>query len=121
MKTGIGQIILLIAVIADLVTMILLTVYVSLTGGGEGNLWLILILFAAGVFLYFIGKRFKTRALFEKLSRGTTQIGTRAVFTLILVLVALSESVGAENILGAFLAGTLVSLLAPNQENDSPT
>ncbi|MBU5211751.1 monovalent cation:proton antiporter family protein [Bacillus oleronius] len=116
MKTGIGQIILLIAVIADLVTMILLTVYVSLTGGGEGNLWLILILFAAGVFLYFIGKRFKTRALFEKLSRGTTQIGTRAVFTLILVLVALSESVGAENILGAFLAGTLVSLLAPNQE-----
>lgn len=116
MKTGIGQIILLIAVIADLVTMILLTVYVSLTSGGEGNLWLILILFAAGVFLYFIGKRFKTRALFEKLSRGTTQIGTRAVFTLILVLVALSESVGAENILGAFLAGTLVSLLAPNQE-----
>lgn len=116
MKTAIGQIILLIAVIADLVTMILLTVYVSLTGGGEGNMWLILILFAAGVILYFIAKRFKQKSFFEKLSRGTTQIGTRAVFTLILVLVALSESVGAENILGAFLAGTLVSLLAPNPE-----
>src|SRR5690606_1713218 len=36
--------------------------------------------------------------------------------TLIIVLVALSESVGAENILGAFLAGTLVSLLKPKQE-----
>lgn len=116
MKTAIGQIILLIAVIADLVTMILLTVYVSLTGGGGGNMWLILILFAAGVLLYFIAKRFKKKSFFEKLSRGTTQIGTRAVFTLILVLVALSESVGAENILGAFLAGTLVSLLAPNPE-----
>ncbi|QQZ08199.1 monovalent cation:proton antiporter family protein [Heyndrickxia vini] len=116
MKTAIGQIILLIAVIADLITMILLTVYVSLTGGGEGNMWLILILFAAGVILYFIAKRFKQKSFFEKLSRGTTQIGTRAVFTLILVLVALSESVGAENILGAFLAGTLVSLLAPNPE-----
>ncbi|PAK74403.1 cation:proton antiporter domain-containing protein, partial [Micrococcus luteus] len=44
------------------------------------------------------------------------QIGTRAVFTLILLLVGLSETVGAENILGAFLAGVLVSLLAPNQE-----
>ncbi|MDJ1631956.1 hypothetical protein QNN00_23255 [Bacillus velezensis] len=30
------------------------------------------------------------------------QIGTRAIFTLIIVLVALSESLGAENILGAF-------------------
>ena len=38
------------------------------------------------------------------------------MFTLIIVLVALSETVGAENILGAFLAGVLVSLLAPDQE-----
>jgi monovalent cation:H+ antiporter-2, CPA2 family len=44
------------------------------------------------------------------------QIGTRAVFTLIIVFVGLSESVGAENILGAFLAGALVSLLSPNPD-----
>lgn len=50
------------------------------------------------------------------LSKGTIQIGTRAIFTLIIVLVALSESLGAENILGAFLAGVLVSLLSPNKE-----
>ena len=50
------------------------------------------------------------------MSKGTVQIGTRAVFTLIIVLVGLSETVGAENILGAFLAGVLVSLLSPNQE-----
>ncbi|MBS4172061.1 monovalent cation:proton antiporter family protein [Bacillus sp. FJAT-49736] len=116
MKTAIGQIILLIAVIADLVTMILLAVFVSLSGKGEGNMWLLLILFAGGVLLYFIARRFKKRSLFKKLSTSTVQIGTRAIFTLIIVLVALSESVGAENILGAFLAGTLVSLLAPNQE-----
>lgn len=48
--------------------------------------------------------------------KGTIQIGTRAIFTLIIVLVALSESLGAENILGAFLAGVLVSLLSPNKE-----
>ncbi|MFF2446150.1 monovalent cation:proton antiporter family protein [Neobacillus sp. NPDC058068] len=116
MKTVIGQIILLIAVIADLVTMILMAVFVSLNEPKHGNTWLLLILFAAGIVLYFVGKRFKNRTFIETLSTGTVQIGTRAVFTLIIVLVGLSETLGAENILGAFLAGVLVSLLSPNQE-----
>ncbi|MDN3015058.1 monovalent cation:proton antiporter family protein [Paenibacillus sp. BSR1-1] len=116
MKTVIGQIILLVAVIADLATMILLAIFVSIYEAGHGNTWLLLILFAAGVGLYFIGKRFKNRNFVQALSTGTVQIGTRAVFTLIIVLVGLSETVGAENILGAFLAGVLVSLLSPNQE-----
>ncbi|HWJ79555.1 MAG TPA: cation:proton antiporter [Niallia sp.] len=115
MKSAIGQIILLVAVIADLVTMILLAIFASLKESG-GNTWLLLILFAAGVILYFVGRKFKNRKLMETLSRGTVQIGTRAVFALILFLVALSESVGAEHILGAFLAGVLVSLLSPNEE-----
>ncbi|MDQ1004097.1 CPA2 family monovalent cation:H+ antiporter-2 [Neobacillus niacini] len=116
MKTNIGQIILLVAVVADLVTMILMAVFVSIYDPGQGNTWLLLILFAAGVVLYFVGKVFKNRPLLESLSKGTVQIGTRAVFMLIIVLVGLSETVGAENILGAFLAGVLVSLLSPNQE-----
>jgi CPA2 family monovalent cation:H+ antiporter-2 len=116
MKTVIGQIILLVAVIADLATMILLAIFVSLHESGHGNTWLLLILFAAGVILYFVGRRFKNRSFIEAMSKGTVQIGTRAVFTLIIVLVGLSETVGAENILGAFLAGVLVSLLSPNQE-----
>ncbi|KUP09003.1 sodium:proton antiporter [Bacillus coahuilensis m2-6] len=115
-KSAIGQIILLVAVIADLVTMILLAVFVSFYSEDGGNTWLLLILFGAGILLYFVAKRFKDLPLLKSLSEGTVQIGTRAIFTLIIVLVALSESVGAENILGAFLAGVLVSLLAPNQE-----
>ena len=47
---------------------------------------------------------------------GTTQIGIRAVFALIILLVALAEGVGAEYILGAFLAGVVVSLLNPDEE-----
>ncbi|MEQ2525756.1 sodium:proton antiporter [Robertmurraya yapensis] len=116
MKTNIGQIILLVAVIADLVTMILLAVFVSLYDGGQGNTWLLLILFGAGLILYFVGRRFKGNKLIQNMSTGTIQIGTRAVFTLIILLVGISETVGAENILGAFLAGVLVSLLAPDQE-----
>ncbi|SFL36459.1 monovalent cation:H+ antiporter-2, CPA2 family [Gracilibacillus orientalis] len=116
MQTTVGQTILLIAVIADLVTMILLAVFVSFYGEESGNMWLLLILFGVGVLLYFVGKYFRNQSFIETMSKGTIQIGTRAVFTLIIFLVALSESVGAENILGAFLAGALVSLLAPNQE-----
>ncbi len=115
MKTAIGQIILLVAVIADLVTMILLAVFVSLQEGG-GNTWLLLILFAAGVLIYFLSKQFKNLTYLESMATGTIQIGTRGVFTLIILLVAISETVGAENILGAFLAGALVSLLSPNPE-----
>lgn len=115
MKSVIGQIILLVAVIADLVTMILLAIFASIHESG-GNNWLLLILFVAGLILYFVGRRIKNNKLMDTLSRGTVQIGTRAVFALIIFLVALSESVGAEHILGAFLAGVLVSLLSPNEE-----
>ena len=115
MKTVIGQIILLVAVIADLVTMILLAVFASMHETG-GNTWLLFILFAAGLILYFVGRKIKNNKIMDTLSRGTVQIGTRAVFALIIFLVALSESVGAEHILGAFLAGVLVSLLSPNEE-----
>ncbi|SDC79582.1 monovalent cation:H+ antiporter-2, CPA2 family [Terribacillus halophilus] len=116
MKSTFGQTILMIAVIADLATMILLAVFASIYGDEGGNMWLLLILFGVGVLLYLVGKIFQKRSFIETMSKGTIQIGTRAVFTLIIVLVAVSESVGAENILGAFLAGTLVSLLSPNQE-----
>ncbi|PLR68981.1 sodium:proton antiporter [Bacillus sp. UMB0893] len=116
MKSNIGQIILLVAVIADLVTMILLAVFASIYGGENTNTWLLLLLFGAGVCLYFLGKTFQSRSFIETMSKGTIQIGTRAIFTLIIVLVALSETIGAENILGAFLAGVLVSLLSPNKE-----
>ncbi len=116
MKTSIGQTILLVAVIADLATMILLAVFVSLYGEDGGNTWLLLVLFGAGVLLYFVGKQFRHQSYLETMAKGTIHIDTRAVFTLIIVLVALSETVGAENILGAFLAGTLVSLLSPDPE-----
>ncbi|WP_242321327.1 monovalent cation:proton antiporter family protein [Bacillus cereus group sp. BfR-BA-01312] len=116
-KTAIGQIILLVAVIADLVTMILLAVFVGLNSESGQSMWLLLLLlFGAGIVIYFIAKRFKNIPYLDSLKAGSVQIDTRAVFALILILVGLSESVGAENILGAFLAGVLVSLLSPNED-----
>ncbi|MCQ1123552.1 monovalent cation:proton antiporter family protein [Staphylococcus aureus] len=116
MRTTIGQFILLVAVLADLVTMILLTVYGAINGQGGSTIWLIGILVVFTAISYILGVQFKRMSFLQKLMDGTTQIGIRAVFALIILLVALVEGVGAENILGAFLAGVVVSLLNPDEE-----
>ncbi|MGR0298907.1 cation:proton antiporter domain-containing protein [Staphylococcus aureus] len=116
MRTTIGQFILLVAVLADLVTMILLTVYGAINGQGGSTIWLIGILVVFTAISYILGVQFKRMSFLQKLMDGTTQIGIRAVFVLIILLVALAEGVGAENILGAFLAGVVVSLLNPDEE-----
>ncbi|CAC7893705.1 Na+/H+ antiporter-like protein [Staphylococcus aureus] len=116
MRTTIGQFILLVAVLADLVTMILLTVYGAINGQGGSTIWLIGILVVFTAISYILGVQFKRISFLQKLMDGTTQIGIRAVFALIILLVALAEGVGAENILGAFLAGVVVSLLNPDEE-----
>ncbi|HCY0749290.1 TPA: monovalent cation:proton antiporter family protein [Staphylococcus aureus] len=116
MRTTIGQFILLVAVLADLVTMILLTVYGAINGQGGSTIWLIGILVVFTAISYILGVQFKRMSFLQKLMDGTTQIGIRAVFALIILLVALAEGVGAENILGGFLAGVVVSLLNPDEE-----
>ncbi|HDP2245609.1 TPA: cation:proton antiporter [Staphylococcus aureus] len=116
MRTTIGQFILLVAVLADLVTMILLTVYGAINGQGGSTIWLIGILVVFTAISYILGVQFKRMSFLQKLMDGTTQIGIRAVFALIILLVALAEGVDAENILGAFLAGVVVSLLNPDEE-----
>ena len=116
MRTTIGQFILLVAVLADLVTMLLLTVYGAINGHGGTTIWLTGILIVFTIIFYIIGGLFKRMSFLQKLMDGTTQIGIRAVFALIILLVALAEGVGAEYILGAFLAGVVVSLLNPDEE-----
>ncbi|WP_099159102.1 cation:proton antiporter family protein [Virgibacillus ndiopensis] len=111
-----GQIILLITVIADFSTMILLTIYAMFRDEEGVKVLLLLVLFMAVFLAYRIIKRYFKFELFDNLLRGTIQLGTRGVFALILLFVSLSETIGAENILGAFLAGMIISLLAPKKE-----
>lgn len=116
MRTTIGQFILLVAVLADLFTMVLLTIYGGINGEGGGSVWLSAILIVFTAIFYLLGSVFKRLNFMQRLMGGTTQIGIRAIFALIILLVALAEGVGAEYILGAFLAGVVVSLLKPDEE-----
>lgn len=116
METVLGQTILLTTIVSDLITMVLLAVYISLKSDNPAGMLLLLVFFITVLLTYFFLRRVMPRKVSELLRAGTVQIGTRAVFALILAFVVLSVTLQVEIILGAFLAGIIVSLLAPNRE-----
>lgn len=108
-----GQTILLTAVLGEVVPMLALTIYASINGGNASRLWLIVLLFVAAILLL---RRFKLPFIwFNKISKATTQLDIRLAFFLMFILVTIAEQVGAENILGAFLAGMVMKLLEPTE------
>lgn len=113
-ETELGQVVLLVTALADVTSMLLLTVLVMIQSPSYQGLFLFLLFFAIFFIVYRFLKIFmKQTELLKSMSKGTVQIGTRAIFALILFFVVLSEVMGVESILGAFLAGIIVSLMAP--------
>lgn len=115
-----GQSILIAGLIADFASILLLSVYVLLLSQGLTlEILLVLILFGAFVTVYrvaaFFQKHLPAERIFEELSSATSQIKLRGSFALALIFIALAESLGVENILGAFLAGVIVSFLAEGE------
>jgi Kef-type K+ transport system membrane component KefB len=112
-----GQTLLVTALIADFVTMLLITIDVAVISSGlTFEILLVSLLFVAMFLIYHFSRfsfmRFPNlQRVMDELSSATTQIKVRASLTLMLIFVVLSEILGAEVILGAFLAGVIVSLL----------
>ncbi|OCA88122.1 hypothetical protein A8F94_09895 [Bacillus sp. FJAT-27225] len=116
LNTELGQTILLTAVLSDFVTMLLFVFYLaSRTEGGLSPFWISMLLVFVFV-VYFLIKKMDNGKVYDSLRRGTTQLGTRGTFALILVFVVMAEALGAQAILGAFLAGVIVSLLSPSKD-----
>lgn len=119
-----GQTLLIAALIADFVTMLLITVVVAaLSHGLTLDILLIGLLFVAFFLMYYFGGFFFNRIkgirrVLEELSSATSQIKVRAAFTMMLIFVALAEMLGTEIILGAFLAGAIVSLLKRPEDSE---
>jgi Kef-type K+ transport system membrane component KefB/Trk K+ transport system NAD-binding subunit len=120
--TGLGQTILLAALLADFLTMFFITVYIAIRSTGLSlNILLIGLLFVPVVLFYQLGQRHLHRPvvqrLLEELADATSQIKVRGAFALMIAFVVMAELIGAELILGAFLGGVLASLLSePNDE-----
>ncbi|MQB79521.1 potassium transporter [Lactobacillus reuteri] len=116
LQKPVGQTLLLTAVLGEVVPMLALTFYASINGGNAKRLGLIVFLFLAAFFLLW---RFKQPFIwFNKISKSTTQLDIRLAFFLIFALVTIAETVGAENILGAFLAGMVMKLLEPSETTE---
>jgi CPA2 family monovalent cation:H+ antiporter-2 len=111
-----GQTLLVAALIADVATMLLITIVVGIhSHRTAARILLVGVLFAAVFLMYRLGllvNRVKAvRRTLQELSHATAQIKVRAAFALMLIFVALSEILGAEVILGAFMAGAIIALL----------
>jgi Kef-type K+ transport system membrane component KefB/Trk K+ transport system NAD-binding subunit len=116
-----GQTILLAALLADFLTMFLITVYVAVRSTGLSlEILLIVLLFVPVVLFYQLGVRWLripgVRRIFEELSDATAQIKVRGAFAIMVGFVVMAQMIGAELILGAFLGGVLASLLSGTGE-----
>ena len=117
-----GQTILLASLMADFVTMFLITAYVALRSTGVTlDIFLIVLIFVPVILLYQLGLRWlripAVRRLIRELSDATAQIKVRGAFALMIAFVVMAELIGAELILGAFLAGALASLLSRSDDD----
>lgn len=112
--TAYGQSILVAALISDFVTLLLLsTAIVAISQGFSPDLLLFIVLLV--VFFLAIGiSRWLKRIpgldrVMTELSHATAQIRVRGSLALMVMCVVLADTLGVEIILGAFLAGAIVS------------
>ncbi len=121
-RTPFGQTIFFSATLADFVTVILLTIYLIVESRGlDIEVFSIGLLFIFFFAAYRLGLRFTripaVRAVVEELSKATVQLKIRGAIAILLAFVVLAEFVNAELILGAFLAGMVISLIKSPQDD----
>jgi len=117
-----GQAVLLAALVADFSTMFLITLYVAVRSHGiTVDILFIGVLFLVVLLVYRLGAwqlgRPNIRKFIEELSGATTQVKVRGAVAFMIALVVLAESLGVELILGAFLAGAVISLLSGPEDH----
>ncbi|MBU1013178.1 MAG: monovalent cation:proton antiporter family protein [Bacteroidetes bacterium] len=115
-NTHFGQMIILAAAIADIFSIILITISAFVIKNGfRSELVYLLLLVVLFYLLYFFGKGFDRVSTFKKISyqlaHAASQIQIRGAILLILTFVVLAQFIGKEVVLlGAFLSGLLLSL-----------
>jgi Kef-type K+ transport system membrane component KefB/Trk K+ transport system NAD-binding subunit len=111
-----GQIILLEGAIATIMTILLIAIYSGLhrNKGFQFELLLFLVIFAVFFIAYKIGTVLVNVNLFQrllyKLEHAASQIRVRGSIAVLLSFVAIASIINTEPVLGAFFAGTLLSL-----------
>jgi Kef-type K+ transport system membrane component KefB/Trk K+ transport system NAD-binding subunit len=116
-----GQTIVLTALLADFMTLLLLSLAFGILRKGvllEIVVFLALLtLFAVSIHAGIIARRSQALRQLSKISSATTQFRVRGSIALMVAWVALSRLLGTEIILGAFMAGVIVNVMAGRRDS----
>jgi Kef-type K+ transport system membrane component KefB len=119
-----GQLIIAAGTIADFGAVILLSIFFSGEGGVGSTLLLIggLVVLAVAVFLAIRGAERSTTISSDllRLQDTTAQIRVRGAIVLLVGFAVIADKLGLETILGAFMAGAILSLLDRDQKMTHP-
>jgi Kef-type K+ transport system membrane component KefB len=112
----VGQTAVTAATVADFAAIVLLSLFFSTAGGSTGAKLVLLVAFVAVVVVSWLaataaGRSVRLAELLMRLQDTTAEIRVRAAVVLLVGLTFLAERFGLESILGAFLAGAVVSLV----------
>jgi Kef-type K+ transport system membrane component KefB len=123
--TPFGQLVVAGASIAEIATIVLLSLFFSGEASGLGVKLLLLGLFglfviAVGVVVLSAEQSIRISAALLRLQDTTAEIRIRGSFLLLTLFVVLAERLGLEAILGAFLAGAIIKLVDRDQAMTHP-
>jgi Kef-type K+ transport system membrane component KefB len=115
-STTFGQLVIAAASIADIATIVLLSLFFSGESSGVGAKVVLLGGFAAlvaavGVVVTGAERSMRLSSALVRLQDTTAQIRVRGAFVLLALFVVLAEEFGLEAILGAFMAGAVLKLV----------
>jgi Kef-type K+ transport system membrane component KefB len=116
----VGQTAIAAATVADFAAIVLLSLFFSTSGGGTGAKLVLLVAFAAtviatGFAVRTAGRSMRLGTVLVRLQDTTAEIRVRFAVVLLVAFTVLAERFGLESILGAFLAGAVVSLVDREQ------
>jgi Kef-type K+ transport system membrane component KefB len=112
----VGQVAIAGATVADFAAIVILSFFFSTSGGSAGAKVVLLIAFAAmaaltGIVVLRAGRSMRLGDLLVRLQDTTAEIRVRLAVVLLVAFVAFATRFGLESILGAFLAGAVVSVV----------
>jgi Kef-type K+ transport system membrane component KefB len=112
----VGQTAIVAATVADFSAILLLSLFFSASGGSTGSRLVLVIAFAVlvgitGLVVSRAGRSMRLGAVLLRLQDTTAEIRVRFAVVLLIAFTALAERFGLESILGAFLAGVVVSIV----------
>jgi Kef-type K+ transport system membrane component KefB len=111
-----GQTAIVAATVADFSAIVLLSLFFSASNGSTGGRLVLLVAFAilvvvTGLVVSSAGRSMRLGSVLLRLQDTTAEIRVRFAVVLLIAFTALAERFGLESILGAFLAGVVISIV----------